>query len=86
MMFELAKGSQRYKDLFSDGKMPDEGKVMLQRKCFQNGSSCAKTVSTWRRNAELFIAHRYIIFAFAARVKEIQPHLILLVVRIEILL
>ena len=58
-MAELAKGPQRYKDLFSDKTMTDVGKVMLQRECFQNGSPCAKTISTWRRNAELFTAHHY---------------------------
>jgi len=38
---------------------PDQ--VNLQRDCFKNGSVAHKTISQWRRNAELFIVGQFLL-------------------------
>ena len=43
--------------MFRDGE-PDKTQIELQKDCFRNGSISHKTISQWRRNAEIFVMHQ----------------------------
>ena len=47
------KKPERYKTLLRNGE-PCKEEIELQRDCFRNGSVAHKTISQWRRNAEIF--------------------------------
>ena len=52
--------SKRYEMLFAKGEpCPDE--IALQRDCFRNGSVAHKSISQWRRNAEIFVMHQMLL-------------------------
>lgn len=51
------KSCPRYKQRYRYGK-PLAGDIALQRECFRNGSRAHRTISGWRRNAELFVMHQ----------------------------
>ncbi len=51
------KTSERYKTLLRNGQ-PSKAEIGLQKDCFRNGSVADKTISQWRRNAEIFVMHQ----------------------------
>ena len=60
LFVEYCQRSIRYKKMFANCK-PDTEQIDLQRDCFRNGSIAHKTISQWRRNAELFIIHHMLL-------------------------
>ena len=43
-----------------DGE-PSKSEIGLQKDCFRNGSLAHKTISQWRRNAEIFVMHQHLL-------------------------
>ena len=54
------KPSPRYKQLFRNGD-PSAEEIALQRDCFRNGLRAHKTIYQWRRNAETFVMHQFLL-------------------------
>ena len=54
------KPSERYKNLFLDGK-PNGTEIELQKDCSRNKSMAHNTISHWRRNAEMFVMHQCVL-------------------------
>ena len=52
--------SGRHKMSHRNGE-PSKSEIGLQKDCFRNGSLAHKTISQWRRNAEMFVMHQHLL-------------------------